>query len=59
MFFASDGIEARVRALAEAEQECCTFLKFAVTPTSAGIDMTVSAPVDGQEALRFLFAPRS
>jgi hypothetical protein len=50
------GVQARVRALAEAEQDCCSFLRFGVTATCDRVEMTVVAPADAQEALRFVFS---
>ncbi len=55
-FAAADGLERRIRDLAAAEQACCSFLGFAVSRTGGQIEMTVTAPSDGQDALRFIFS---
>lgn len=56
-FPAVDGMEERVRSLAQAEQECCSFFDFGVTVVGDHVEMTVVAPADGQAALRYLFSP--
>jgi hypothetical protein len=45
----------RVRSLAEAEQECCSFLRFGVVEAGEGVVMTVDTEEAGQKALRFIF----
>jgi MerR family transcriptional regulator, copper efflux regulator len=55
-FAGDDDLEARIRELAAAEQDCCSFLRFEVTRIADQIEMTVKAPADGVEALRFIFA---
>lgn len=45
----------RVRALAAAEHECCSFLRFDLTETGDGLVMTVEADRTAQAALRFVF----
>lgn len=47
----------RVRSLAAAEQECCSFLRFDVVEASKDVVMTVETEEAGQEALRFVFGP--
>jgi hypothetical protein len=42
-------------ALAAAEQSCCSLLEFEIGKAGDELDMTVTAPADGQEALRFIF----
>ena len=54
-FAGGDDVEARIRDLAAAEQGCCSFLRFEVTRVADQIEMTVKAPPDGLEALRFIF----
>ena len=53
---ASDGFEERVRALAAAEHDCCSFLGFLVSRIDGYVEMKVTASPDGQDALRFIFA---
>ena len=55
-FPAANELERRIRDLAAAEQGCCSFLEFAVSRTGGEIEMTVTAPADGQDALRFIFS---
>jgi hypothetical protein len=55
-FAAGDELEKRIRGLAGAEQACCSFLEFAVSRIDAQIEMTVSAPPEGRDALRFIFS---
>jgi hypothetical protein len=45
----------QVAALAAAEQSCCSFLEFQIGRAGDELDMTVTAPAEGQEALRFIF----
>jgi MerR family transcriptional regulator, copper efflux regulator len=45
----------RVRSLAEAEQECCSFLRLDVAEANDGVVLTVETEPSGQEALRFIF----
>ena len=45
----------RVRALAVAEQECCSFLRFEAAEREDGFQLTVVTEKSGQEALRFIF----
>jgi hypothetical protein len=42
--------------LAAAEQECCSFLSLGVTRSGDRVELTVTAPPNGQEALRFMFS---
>jgi MerR family copper efflux transcriptional regulator len=55
-FAAADGLEPRIRALAAAEEACCAFLEFDVSRTGERIEMTVTAPAEGLDALRFIFS---
>lgn len=48
--------EQQIRDLAAAEQGCCSFLSFGFVRVGNQIEMTVSAPPDGHEALRFIFS---
>jgi hypothetical protein len=45
----------RVRSIAAAEQECCSFLRFGVVEAGDEVVMTVETEEAGQEALRFIF----
>jgi hypothetical protein len=45
-----------VRALAAAEQECCSFLRFDLTQADNSLVLTVESEGAGQDALRFIFA---
>jgi MerR family copper efflux transcriptional regulator len=45
----------RVRSLAAAEQECCSFLRFDLVEAGDNLVMTVETEESGQEALRFIF----
>ncbi len=55
-FPAGEAMGGRVRALAGAEKQCCSFLDFMVEEQAGVVVMTVVAPPEGREALRFLFA---
>jgi len=55
-FAASDPLEKLIRDLAAAEHSCCAFLEFDVSRIGDQIEMTVTAPPDGQEALHFIFS---
>lgn len=46
----------RVRTLAAAEHECCSFLRFDLAETGDGVVLTVETDEAGREALRFVFA---
>jgi hypothetical protein len=46
----------RVRELAEAEHDCCTFLDFEIVEQSDELRLTVTSHPAGQAALRFIFA---
>jgi hypothetical protein len=46
----------RARALAAAEGECCSFLRFDLAEDGDGFVLTVEADHAGQDALRFVFA---
>lgn len=41
--------ESRVRALAAADQDCCSFLQFKIVRADDQIEMTVTAPPEGRE----------
>jgi MerR family copper efflux transcriptional regulator len=45
----------RVRSLAAAERECCSFLRFDAAEAEDGLLLTVETERSGQEALRFIF----
>lgn len=45
----------RVRSLAAAEQECCSFLRFDAAEAEDGLVLTVETERSGHEALRFIF----
>ena len=47
----------RVRSLAVAEYDCCSFLRFDVVEAGDDVVMTVETEEAGQEALRFIFGP--
>jgi hypothetical protein len=47
----------RVRSLAAAEHECCSFLRFDVVEAGDRVVLTVDTDEAGQEALRFVFEP--
>ena len=46
----------RVRDLAEAEHECCTFLDFEIVEQNDELRLTVTSHPTGLAALRFTFA---
>lgn len=58
LFPADLDVESRLRALAAAEQTCCSFLTFEIARVGEAVKMTVTSPAEGLDALRFLFAPR-
>jgi hypothetical protein len=45
----------RVRDLAEAEHECCTFLDFEIVEQDDELRLTVTSHSVGQASLRFIF----
>lgn len=45
----------RVRSLAAAEHECCSFLRFDVVEAGDDLVLTVETDERGQDALRFIF----
>jgi len=45
----------RIRGLAAAEHDCCSFLEFDVTRHEDRVVMNVTAPPDGLDALRTIF----
>jgi MerR family copper efflux transcriptional regulator len=55
-FTASDKLESRIRELAAAEQDCCSFLNLGVIRSGDDVELTVTASPDGQEALGFIFS---
>ena len=54
-FDASDELEQQLRALAAAEKACCSFLDFELSRRGGTIELKVTSPADGLEALRFVF----
>ena len=56
LFPATDDVESHVRELAAAEHRCCSFLQFSVSRLGDHVEMTVAAPSEGVDALRFIFA---
>ena len=55
--FAADAeLKPRVEALAAVEYNCCSFLAFEIAEVVDELELTVTAPPNGQEALRFIFA---
>ncbi len=50
-----DEMVGRVRALATAEQQCCSFLSFTISEQDGLAVMSVVAPPEGLEALLVLF----
>jgi hypothetical protein len=54
--FAADELKPRVDALAAAEHSCCSFLEFEIAVAGDALELTVTAPPNGQEALRLIFA---
>jgi MerR family copper efflux transcriptional regulator len=55
--FVADGRgEQRIRELAAAEHECCSFLEFDVTRSADQLVLSVTAPADGLDALSFIFS---
>jgi Cd2+/Zn2+-exporting ATPase len=55
--FAADGeLKARVEALAAAQHSCCSFLAFEIAETGDELELTVTAPPNGREALGLIFA---
>jgi hypothetical protein len=55
-FAVDEGLKLHVEALAADEHSCCSFLAFEVIEGSDELEMTVTAPPNGQEALRLIFA---
>jgi len=45
----------RVRDLAKAEHECCTFLDFEIVEQNDELRLTVTSHSAGQASLRFIF----
>jgi hypothetical protein len=56
VFAGGEDLERRIRALAAAEHDCCAFLEFGVVRTEDRVEMTVTAPAEGLDALRFIFS---
>lgn len=54
-FSSSDELEQQIRALAAAEKACCSFLDFEISRGAETIELTVTSPQAGLEALRFVF----
>jgi Cd2+/Zn2+-exporting ATPase len=55
-FAGDDELKPRVEALAAAEHSCCSFLGFEIAEAGDELEVTVTAPPHGQEALRLIFA---
>jgi hypothetical protein len=55
-FTADDELKAGVEALAAAERCCCSFLGFEIAEAGDELELTITAPPNGQEALRLIFA---
>ena len=55
VFAADEDTRRRLEALVTAEQSCCSFLDFEITQAGQELMMAVTAPGDGQQALRFIF----
>ena len=49
------GLAERVRSLAAAEHDCCSFLGFDIVEAGDDVVMTVETEEFGQDALRFIF----
>lgn len=45
----------RIRSLAAAEHECCSFLRFEVVEAGDDLVLSVETNENGQDALRFIF----
>jgi hypothetical protein len=56
IFAADDELKLRVEALAATEHSCCSFLEFEIAASEDELELTVTAPPNGQEALRLIFA---
>ena len=54
-FWFPTDLRVRVLALAAAEQECCSFLRFDLVEGGDALVLTVGAEEAGQEALRLIF----
>ena len=54
-FPAGEDLERRLRALAAAELECCSFYDLAVARREDSVELTVTAPPAAQDRLRSLF----
>jgi hypothetical protein len=54
-FAPDDELETRINMLAAAEHACCAFLEFDVRRAGDRVELSVNAPADAQEALRFIF----
>ena len=49
-------LEPRVRALAAAEKECCAFLELELARVGDELELTVTAPLEAEAAVRFVFS---
>jgi hypothetical protein len=49
---------AELAALVVAEQDCCSFLDFAMTFDRSTVALTITAPPEAEEVARALVAPR-
>jgi hypothetical protein len=55
-FAAEAELRLRVEALAAAEHSCCSFLAFEIADAGNELELTVTAPPNGQDELRLIFA---
>lgn len=59
MTFDSSDTLVELAGLVAAEQECCSFLSFALTVDSAGTTLAVTAPPEGAVVLAQVFGATS
>jgi hypothetical protein len=55
VFRPASAFARRVRDIAEAEHDCCTFLDFEIVEQGDELRLTVTSHPTGQAALRFVF----
>jgi hypothetical protein len=53
------GLEAELRALAEAEAECCGFLRLGVRRVGDSVDLTVAGPAAAQPIIEEMFGSQA
>jgi hypothetical protein len=58
-FPSDDGLEAELRALADAESECCGFLRVSVRAVGDSLELVVAGPPDAQPIIDEMFGDRS